>query len=93
MGLYARVEGPTPGLLLEPYCASVVDIVPGKKAYQPPIVSPPAVARVMPLVEETPSTSSFGCPCYSSLLFNEVGQVRSPMVRSPMVRPSFRALQ
>ncbi len=39
VGLYARIEAPTPSLLLQPYCPSVVDIFPGKKAYPTPILT------------------------------------------------------
>jgi hypothetical protein len=82
VGLYARISGLTGIIAVAPYCGAVVDIEPPPLAYQPPIITPLGITYPLPYVQESLYTSSYGCPCYSSLNFDPVGQVHATSTTS-----------
>ena len=78
MGLYARISGLSSTVAAAPFCAAIVDIAPPHLAYDPPDITSLGITYPLPYVQEGLSTSSYGCPCYSSLRFNPVGEVPPP---------------
>ncbi|EKX42955.1 hypothetical protein GUITHDRAFT_140819 [Guillardia theta CCMP2712] len=68
VGLYTRISGLNS---IEPYCGSLVSL--SRNAFGKILRTPVSPPRRVPVVQESVTTISYGCPCYSSVLFEPTG--------------------
>ena len=95
VGLYARVSGPESVVAALPYCASVVDVEPppAGKPYMGTTIKSLGETYPLPYVPGGDATASYGCPCYSSVRFDAIGQARPAPARPRPAQSASRPRQ